>query len=97
MNHIHPVMAQALAPFAPPPQSADMDAYLAALRRFDWHHEFSDEHAKVIAGQAALKELWAMQLRVDPDGSIWRRMAPSGHGIPSPVVHHRTTTTTEKN
>ena len=45
---MHPTIAQALAPFVPAPESLEVAAYRARLRRFDWQFEFSDDARTVL-------------------------------------------------
>ena len=80
---MHPTIAQALAPFVPAPESLEVAAYRARLRRFDWQFEFSDDARTVREARAELEELRALRCTLDPMGDIWRAVAPQGHGVPS--------------
>jgi hypothetical protein len=86
MNHPNPIMQQALAPFAPPVESDELAAYRGLLRDFDWQFEFSDDASVRRHALDNLAELRRMQTALDPDGSIWRAVAPGGHGEPQPKV-----------
>jgi hypothetical protein len=81
--NLSPAFAAAIRPF---PVAPERLAYEQALRRFDWSFEFSDDGAVVRRGRAALAELREQQQRLDPRGAIWRAVAPSGHGVPQPIV-----------
>ena len=86
MNNMHPVMQQALAAFIPPAETKEMTEYRAALRRFDWQFEFSEDNSIVCEGRNELEKLHKMQKELDPNGSIWKAVATEGHGIPRPIV-----------
>lgn len=84
MQNLHPVMQQALAPFAPP---TALTEYHAALSRFDWGFELSDDARRVERTRDALIELLKMQREVDKDGSIWMSYLPHGcFTAPRPVL-----------
>ncbi len=94
MSNLSPVMAAALAPFAP--RSSEVHAlaseyaiglYRKALEAFDWQFEFSDDHARWALGHNALSNLYRMQRTLDPDGSIWLSYAGAHtHGAPQPRI-----------
>lgn len=84
MNNLHPIMQQALAPFAP---RTELTEYHAALSRFDWAFELSDDAERVARVRRDLAELLAMQRKVDQDGEIWMSYLPSGcFTAPRPAV-----------
>jgi hypothetical protein len=68
------------------PGSLELIAYRESLRRFDWQFEFSDDAGVRFRALYNLAELRRMQTALDPDGSIWRAVAPGGHGEPQPKV-----------
>lgn len=91
---IHPVMAAALAPFAP--KSSNVHAlaseyavglYRKALEKFNWQFEHAEEHAVWARGSNDLANLRRMQRDIDPDGSIWMSYPGAHtHGAPQPIV-----------
>ena len=90
MDHLHPVMTQALRGFAPP-QSAvhqpTLAEYQQALSGFDWQYQFSDDHSRWAAGTNALARLQRMQRQLDPSGEVWMQTPGAhGHGAPRPLV-----------
>ncbi|QRF55332.1 hypothetical protein [Variovorax paradoxus] len=62
--------------------------YRRLLARADWFHEASDNHEVWREGRAQFTAIYELQVEVDPDGSIWRTVAPaamtSGVSIPQP-------------
>lgn len=86
MQSPHPIIAAALAPFAPPAEAPELAAYRQRLRRFDWQFEFADDLSVLRAARAELVELRRLQALLDPEGRIWLAVAPQGHGIPCPIV-----------
>jgi hypothetical protein len=64
-----------------------LEAYGAALRRFDWQFQFSDDHTVWAAGSNALARLHKMQRQIDPDGVMWLATPGArGHGAPGPQI-----------
>lgn len=78
-GHLHPTLAAALAPVAPPVATGDAqrDRYVALLKRHDWAHEFADDGRWRQRGRLELEELRALQRALDPDFALWNR-----HGHP---------------
>jgi hypothetical protein len=89
-SNLHPIMQQALAPFAPPAESAELAFYRKRLRCFDWQFHFSDDASAVRIARVELANLHRMQAELDPDGRIWRAVAPGGHGEPQPITKEKT-------
>lgn len=62
--------------------------YRRLLARADWFYEASDNHEVWREGRAQFDAIYELQVEVDPDGSIWRTVAPaamtSGVSIPQP-------------
>jgi hypothetical protein len=88
MDSLHPTLAMALAPLAPPPATGDAqrDHYVALLKRHDWSHEHADDMRSFARGRAELSELRDLQRALDPDFVLWNR---HGHpwcrnGVPYP-------------
>lgn len=50
--------------------------YVAALLRFDWQFEFSDDHAYWKRCRDELLRLRSVREEVDKDHALWRRHAP---------------------
>lgn len=100
MSALHPTIARALAPFAPPQSevhkvAADAKAlahYRAMLADFDFQAEFSDDLSKARRARQILPTMRALQAEVDPDGAIWLGAMPKErdgsplHGAPLPEV-----------
>ena len=63
-----------------------VESYRAALLRFDWTYEYSDDQRVWIRGNCDLAELRLAQPEIDPSGSIWLEMAPRISGVPIPIV-----------
>ena len=64
-----------------------LEAYVAALRSFDWQFQFSDDHTVWARGNNALARLHKMQRSIDPDGIIWMNTPGArGHGAPGPQI-----------
>ena len=85
MNNLHPVFAQALAPFAPP-AIMPIETYKRALSCFDWQFEFSDDGSAVRRARAALELLRKQQTELDPSGEIWNQYRGDTFGTPAPRV-----------
>lgn len=84
MNNINPIMQAAVAPFAPP---SPLNAYHAALSKFDWDFDARDDHSRWAEGHNALARLRKMQAELDPTGEIWMSYPGAcGHGAPQPRV-----------
>ena len=62
------------------------DAYIDALKRFDWWGEFIDDGRLYRTWKASLEVLRAEQAQIDPDGSVWLSIAPKQAGVPGPMV-----------
>ena len=97
MSVLHPTMARALAPFAPPQsevhQIAANDAkaralehYRAALRDLDPQGEFIEDGAQWRSWRCSLEICRALQREVDPTGEVWFEILGCGHGVPRPDV-----------
>lgn len=86
--NLHPAMAAALAPFAPPASFCHkLAAYHDVLSTMDWQYQFSDDHAKFKRGEQAVARAHLLQAEVDPTGEIWLSYSGSSmHGAPAPVV-----------
>ena len=54
------------------------DAYIDALKRFDWQFTFSEDYRYVRTQRAALKVLQAEQREIDPSFEVWNQYAPLG-------------------
>lgn len=96
VNHLSPVMATALAPFAPPSSEVHAIApkyaiglYRKALASFDWQYDQADTQHRWANGHNDLANLYLLQRTLDPDGSIWLSY-PGAHtdGAPQPRVQN---------
>lgn len=58
-------------------QAGERLAYIEALKRHDWTHEYSDDGRAYEAGRDSLRALKRMQPVVDPDGALWNAAAPA--------------------
>lgn len=95
MSALHPTIARALAPFAPPAQAEQLQAdhraaavehYRAALRDLDPQGEFIEDGAQWRSWRCSLAICRDLQREVDPTGAIWVEILGSGHGVPLPEV-----------
>ena len=71
MDYLHPTMAEALRPLAPPAEGERMAYYRILLKRHDWAHEFSDDGRWRQRGRQELEKLRELQRELDPDFRIW--------------------------
>lgn len=55
--------------------------YLNALKRHDWHYEYSDDHATYKRGLAERTALRQAQMQLDPLGTIWNEHCPADYRI----------------
>lgn len=93
MSALHPTIARALAPFAPPARQDDTEAkqralahYRAALRDLDPQGEFIEDGAQWRSWRCSLEICRALQREVDPTGEVWVSILGTGHGVPGPEV-----------
>lgn len=99
MSALHPTIARALAPFAPPARQDDTEAkqralahYKAMLADFDFQAEFSDDYRATKRARDLLPVMLELQRHVDPSGAIWLAAMPKErdgsplHGAPLPEV-----------
>lgn len=59
--------------------------YLAALQRFDWRFRtrpVRGNGAYLAKCRAELERLQALQISIDPTGSLWNSVAPKGWELP---------------
>jgi len=76
VGEARPVMPFEAAPYFPAleiPDQLRRSAYVSALARFDWSHEFSDDASVARAGRRRLEELRHEQEQIDPDFAIWNK------------------------
>ena len=65
-----------------------MVEYIAALNATtdaQWRYQMAEGDV-YRAGQRHFAKLWALQVDLDPEGFIWRAVAPEGFAIPQPRV-----------
>lgn len=99
MSALHPTIARALAPFAPPAADESTEAkqralahYKAMLADFDFQAEFSDDYRATKRALDLLPVMRELQKHVDPSGAIWLAAMPKQrdgspvHGAPLPEV-----------
>lgn len=79
MSNIHPVFEDIFKRLGVPPESIEMQAYRAALKRHDWSHEFSDDGVIYNRGRESLLRLKTQQQLLDPQFQIWNAFAPPGY------------------
>jgi len=60
-----------------PLRERQLAAYVAALVRFDWNFEYSDDHAFWKRCRDELQRLRIVREEVDKDHVLWRRHAPA--------------------
>lgn len=82
-SNLHPVMAEALAPFVQPRKLNDDEAtqkevseYIALLSRADWSYEFSDDGDVRKRGAETMRRMRVLQQSLDPKHFIWNAFAP---------------------
>lgn len=75
-QQLHPVFAGLLQTFAGQPAQLRRAAYVSALRRHDWGHEYSDDINAWRRGREELAQLRAEQREIDPDFELWNRNCP---------------------
>ena len=56
-------------------------AYVAALLRHDWSHEYSDDQTVWARGRAERAALTKMQAELDQSLTLWNQHAPSAYRI----------------
>lgn len=68
-----------LASIQAQPAQLRMAAYVSALRRHDWQHEASEDHAAWLKGRESLAWLRDEARVIDPDFKVWNSIAPMGY------------------
>lgn len=63
------------SPVAPATLAERAEAYIAALKRFDWQFEHADDHRAWRRGRDELVRLRAERAVVDPGSVIWLELA----------------------
>lgn len=77
-SQLHPVFRAALSAFVHSDALAiQRAAYVKALQRHDWSHEFSDDGAVARRGRESLAQLRMVQRELDPEFFIWNTYAPA--------------------
>lgn len=59
-------------------------SYRLKLGIADWNYEHTDNHEAWKAGRDEFTKLYELQAEIDPDGAIWREVAPEGFAVPQP-------------
>lgn len=78
-NALAPAISQALAPFAPRAESAEMADYRKQLREHDWEFEYAD--LGYTRGLYERKALEKLRKELDPSGEVWNAIAPANHRV----------------
>lgn len=85
---LHPTIALALSAVAPPEivtAEQRRAAYEAALKRFDWRYEGTDDGNVYWRAHCEFKRLTAERQAIDPAGVLWNRYAIDPYRLPEPI------------